>query len=188
MIATVLWLGCLNDMKFIKYIYSIFPRNLWIVLILINVVAIFAFILSSSSDAVSYTPYQSVDNNNNTVNNLVNTLISQEDYDSFKDWYCFCNGQDDYILAYNIEGLSAKILHLYSVDSSLTFEKYSEDSFSFTPNSFTIVGNVDGALGSSIASKQHDNFIGTLSIVSILVVVLFFVFRSRKRAKNTLSL
>ena len=175
-------------MKIIKYIYSIFPRNLWIVLILINVVSIFAFIFSSNSYADSYSPLQSVDNNDNTVNNLINTLINQEDYYSFKDWVCFCNGLDDYILAYNINGTQAQILHLYSIDSSLTFEQFTDDSFSFTPNTFTYVGNIEGSLGSGLVSEQHDNFIDTISIVCILIVVLFFVFRSRKRARNTISL
>ena len=175
-------------MKVLKYVYDIFPRSLWLVLILINVIAILAFFLSSSASAATYSPYQSVDNSDTVVNNLVNTLVSQEDYDSFKDWFCFCNSQDDYILAYNIDGLSADILHLYTVDSVLSFEKYKDDSFSFTPNQYTIVGNVNGSLGSDIVNSNHDRFIGTLSVVCILVVVLFFVFRNRKRARNSISL
>lgn len=115
-------------------------------------------------------------------------MLAQDDYNSFEDWVAFYTAPDDLSLFYNIKDGQAARLRLYDVNGSATFEKSIVYDFGYQQNNYTYVGNVAGSLGSATATEGHKSDISTLSIVFLLVVVLFFVFRSRKKSKSYMSL
>lgn len=149
---------------------------------------LFIIIASCKAHAETFIPVESVTPLSDSCQSLIQTMVSQSDYNSFEDWISFYTASDDLSLFYNINNGQAIRLRLYDVDGSHTFEKTVVYDFGYQQNAYTYVGNVSGALGSAVASESHKSDISTLSIVFLLVVVVFFVFRSRKKSKSYMSL
>ena len=149
---------------------------------------LFIVVASCRASAETFIPVESVTPLSDSCQNLVQTMLSQLDYNSFEDWVSFYTAPDDLSLFYNIKDGSAVRLRLFNVDGSPSFEKSVVYDFGYQQNGYTFVGNVSGSLGSSDASEGHKSDISTYSIVFLLVIVLFFVFRSRKKSISYMSL
>ena len=149
---------------------------------------LFIIVASCRAHAETFIPVESVTPVSDSCQNLVQTMLSQDDYNSFEDWLSFYTAPDDLSLFYNIKDGSAVRLRLYDVDGSPAFEKSMIYDFGYQQNNYTYVGNVSGSLGSATAAEGHKTDISTFSIVFLLVVVVFFVFRSRKKSKSYMSL
>lgn len=149
---------------------------------------LFIIVASCRAHAETFIPVESVTPLSDSCQNLVQTMLSQDDYNSFEDWVSFYTAPDDLSLFYNIDNGQAIRLRLYDVDGSPSFQKTFVYDFGYQQNAYTYVGNVSGSLGSAAAAEGHKSDISTLSIVFLLVVVIFFVFRSRKKSKSYMSL
>ena len=156
--------------------------------ILLIALIIFVIVCSCHAKADTYYPYASILPESDLCKNLVDTMISQSDYNSFLDWVCFYTAEDDLSLFYNISNGQAVRLRLYIVDGSHVFEKSLDYDFGYQQNNKTIVGNVEDSLGSETSTENHLSNIRSICCVFLLVVVLFFVFRSRKKSKSYMSI
>lgn len=162
-------------------------RLIFIFLCLISFLISFTFYSSASN----YTAYASVTSSTSNISMLIETMYNQSDFNSFQDWIGIRTGQYDYSVFYNIVDGNAKRIRYYGINSgyatdwSLSFS--SESNFSYTTNGYTIVGSVSDSLGSSSFRDYHSNFISSVCVTGIFVVLLFFVFRIRK-AKRSISI
>ena len=156
--------------------------------ILLCALIIFIIVASCRAHAETFIPVESITPLSDSCRNLVDTMLAQSDYDSFKDWVSFYTAPGDLSLFYNIQDGEAVRLRLYDVDGSPTFEKSHVYDFGYQQNGYTYIGNVSGSLGSAAATEGHKSDISTLSIVSLVILVAFFVFRSRKKSKSYMSL
>ena len=146
----------------------------------------FCLFLSVWSLAASYQAYSSVTPSNGNISLLYETMFNQQDYDPKLDWVGIRTGQYDYSVFYNIDNGSAVRLRYYGVQNGYNIDYYysktPETNFSYSRGSYTIVGNTEDSLS---CSEYRDDFyqkIMTWSVPFILVVVIFFVFRIRKRS------
>lgn len=156
--------------------------------ILLCALIIFIIVASCHAHAETFIPIESLTPLSDSCQNLINTMLAQPDYDSFKDWVAFYTAPSDLSLFYNIADGEAIRLRLHEDYGYPTFTKSIVYDFGFQQNAYTFVGNIDGSLGSAVAAEGHKSDISTISIVFLLVVVVFFVFRSRKKSKSYMSL
>ena len=147
---------------------------------------VFCLFFSVLSFAAAYQAFSSVTPSNGNISMLYETMFNQTDYVPSLDWVGIRTGQYDYSVFYNIEDGNCVRLRYYGVQNGYNVDYYysktNETSFSYTRGIYTIVGNTEDSLS---CSEYRDDFyqkIMTWSVPFILVVVIFFVFRIRKRS------
>lgn len=153
--------------------------------------ALFCFIFPLFSFSASYTPYSSVTSSTANIQLLINTMLNQSDFDSFKDWVGMRTGQYDYSVFYNIDQGEVVRLRYYGVQSggSLVYyySKTIENNFSYYRGNYTIVGNTEDSLASADYQDYYSRNIVNLCLPFLLIIVLFFVFRIRKSHRGAIS-
>lgn len=153
------------------------------ILFVLSLVLIFSF--SVVSLAVNYTPYASVTSTTGNISMLIETMLNQEDFNVFLDWVGIRTGQYDYSVFYNIDNGNCVRLRYYGVTNGYNVDYYysktTESNFSYNRGSYTIAGNTQDSLASSSYQAAYYQKIMVFSVPFILVVLLFFVFRIRKR-------
>lgn len=148
-----------------------------------SLVLIFCF--SVGSFGVNYTPYSSVSASTSNISMLIETMLNQSDFNVFQDWIGIRTGQYDFSVFYNIADGSCVRLRYYGVSNGYNvdyyFSKTVESNFSYYRGNYTIVGNTEDSLASSSYRSAFYQQIVVYTVPFILVVLLFFVFRIRKR-------
>lgn len=143
------------------------------------------FCFSVVSFSASYSPYASVTSSTSNISMLIETMLNQSDFDVFKDWIGIRTGQYDYSVFYNIDNGNCVRLRYYGVTSGYNVEYYLsktiESNFSYDRGSYTIAGNTQDSLASSSYRSAYYQTILIYTVPFILIVLLFFVFRIRKR-------
>ena len=149
---------------------------------------LFCFLFSLCSLADSFTAYGSITPSNQNIDNLINWMLNQEDFDLFKDWIGIRTDQNDYSVFYNIENGSAVRLRYYGVQNGYTIDYYYaksiDNNFNYYPGRFSIVGNVDNSISSSTYNSYFYYLVSKIAVCFILVLFIFFVFRIRKRFRG----
>lgn len=160
-----------------------------VVIICLSVFFCLIFVLSSL--AASYTAYSSVTPTTTNINNLINMMINQSDFDLFKDWIGIRTDQYDYSVFYNIDNGKAIRLRYYGIQNGYNIDYYysktNESNFSYNQNYYSIAGNVNNSLASSDYNNYLYQFILKISSVFIVVLFIFFIFKIKKRS-NGISL
>lgn len=141
-----------------------------------------------SVSAESFSAYSSVTENSSQISILLQYLFNQEDFDCFKDFVALRTGDYDYSLFYNIEGGNARRLRYYATSSGYNTIWHATISdvsnFSFNSGNYTVVGNVDNSLGSSLYQDYCNRYILKICIPFILVILIFFVWKIKHRNKE----
>lgn len=141
--------------------------------------------------ASSYTVYGNVSQSTSQIQILINALTNDSDWAYTTQWIAFRAGEFDYYLffgAFNdIFNESQMNYYRYYATSSgynqtWHLEKGYEDDFEFSnPYDYTIVGNVQGSIGSSLYTDYYVEQLKLFFIILIAFALVYFIFRVKRR-------
>lgn len=153
------------------------------IILIVSLIFLIIFIIPVYSDSV----YGGLNDSSSQTSILVNAMINDPDFDLFGDFIVARTGDTEYKAYFNISGNYAKYIRYYNTgttyNSHYVLVTGTTNSFTLTnSDNYTIVGNNQGNISSSVYRQYVYQIILKYSILFMLILLAFYVFRIHKRS------